>query len=160
MSKLEEMVAFVKEQIQFHSERASHFEKNKFRREKHLETANKFNELKTFIESPVPIKYTHPEQLSLALSPSDIVDLPDELKSELSIGKTDEEEFTIVRILEHAGGIMSLDQVLIGFYRETGVVMKRATMNNRLNRMMSKNMIFGVPGKKGVYSLAQIIEAC
>jgi hypothetical protein len=55
-------------------------------------------------------------------------------------------------LLDEHGGIASLDQIIFGLYKKTKEIVKRQAMTNRLYRMGQKELIWGVPGKKGVYS--------
>ena len=154
MATLDELIEFVKEQVAFHSERASHFSANNFRRTKHLETAAKLVDVQSFIESARD-KSKPPEQLSFALTAADIEGLPDELMRELSVSSGDKAEFAILNLITEAGGTLSLDQILVKYYRLTGEIVKRTAMTNRLYRMVQKGMLFGFPGKKGVYSTTE-----
>lgn len=89
----------------------------------------------------------------LALSWEEVHDLPPELLAELSVSDGDKLEFEIVKVMEDLGGVASLDRLLVALYRSTGEVHQRTWLNNRLYRMGQKDMLYSVPGKKGVYSL-------
>jgi hypothetical protein len=78
--------------------------------------------------------------------------------SELSVSSADKTEYAILNLMEKAGGIMSLDQIIVGLYRTTQEIHKRQTTTSRLYRMAGKNLVFSVPNKKGVYSLEPISE--
>jgi hypothetical protein len=71
----------------------------------------------------------------------DIEGLPPELMQELSISDADRLEFTIVGIINEAGGLMSLDKIIIGLYKKSGEIHKRSTLTSRLYRMIQKNLI-------------------
>ena len=75
---------------------------------------------------------------------------------ELSLSDGDKTEFAIVNVIEEAGGIISLDKLLIALYKKTGEIHKRNSLYSKLSRMASKNLIYYVPGKKGVYSTEQL----
>lgn len=150
-------IEFVKEQAAFHDERASMFSKNKFRHNKHLQTAQKFHELADFIEKTKPTATKIGLEIT-ALSPDDLDGLPDELLAELSISKADKSEFLVADLVRNHQGIMSLDQILIEYFKATNEVMKRTTMTNRLYRMVQKGLLYSVPGKKGIYSTEPTIE--
>lgn len=92
----------------------------------------------------------------LRLSPSDIEDLPEELLAELSLNESDKKEFLIMDIIDEVGGVASLDRILVSLYRRTGEIEKRAKMVSRLYRMTTKNVIYALPDKKGVYSTKPI----
>ena len=54
---------------------------------------------------------------NLSLTSEDIKDIPPELKNELSITDGDQQEFFIYEMMKDAGGAMSLDQILVGYYK-------------------------------------------
>ncbi|GGH41539.1 hypothetical protein SAMN05444007_1292 [Cribrihabitans marinus] len=91
------------------------------------------------------------EALTSALPPDlgNIHDLPQELRDELSIAKTDELEDQIVTVINAYGGEASLDQILVGLYRKFKVTQKRRFVQNKLYRM---SMVWSVEGRKGVYT--------
>lgn len=93
----------------------------------------------------------HLEGLTSALPPDlgNIHDLPQELLDELSVAKTDELEDQIVTVINAYGGEASLDQILVGLFRKFKVVQKRRFVQNKLYRMP---MVWGVEGRKGVYT--------
>ncbi len=157
MNNLEKQRLFVKGQIAFHKERAEVFSKNNFRKNKHLETAKNFEELLQYLESTS--KQALPKgQLVLSLTPDDLEGLPEELVAELSISSADKAEFVVLSVLEKNGGIMSLDQIMVNYYRETGDIPTRPAMTNRVYRLGQKNLVKSVPGKKGVYYLTSLIS--
>jgi len=166
MTILEKHFQFVNEQLNFHRQRALVYSEVPFRRKKHLETAEKFEALLNDIKAASDIlekaaaqkPIEHPKQLRLSLRPGDVEGLPEELLNELSISSADKAEFAILSILEEAGGIMSLDQIIVGLYLETGEIHKRSAVTNRLYRMAQKGLIHSVSGKKGVYSLKPLSE--
>jgi hypothetical protein len=94
----------------------------------------------------------------LTLAPDDIEGLPDELLKELSISASDRTEFAIQALLEEAGGVLSLDRILVGLYKKLGEVHKRQSLISRLYRMGQRDLVFTVPGKKGVYALARLSD--
>jgi hypothetical protein len=61
-------------------------------------------------------------------------------------------------VIDEAGGVASLDQILVGHFRKTGEVMKRTTLTSRLYRMANKGLIFPLPNKKGVYSTSKFSD--
>ncbi len=145
-------ILFVNEQIAFHRSRADEYKNNKRRHIKHLETTQQFESL---LELLLNLEKTSKEKKSnfqYSLFPNDLEGLPKELLNELSISDADKEEFVILEIIEKNGGTMSLDQILIQYYKSSGKIIKRAPMTNRLYRMGQKGIIFSLPGKKGIYS--------
>jgi len=93
------------------------------------------------------------------LRPSDIADLPQEVIEQLSISESDKQEFQIVDIIDSAGGVLTLDHIIIALYRKTGEVAKRSTLNAKLYRMVKKGLIQSVPNRKGVYTSITNSEA-
>lgn len=162
---LDKHITFVNEQLAFHKSRAAIYQAIPARQRKHQETADKFQSLsddlesvKEQIASSASVRSPATKQLKLALTPDDLNGLPDELIGELSIASVDRVEVIILSMLDDAGGMMTLDQILIGLYRKSGEVNKRQTITSRLYRMGQKNLIYSVPGKKGVYSLQRLSE--
>lgn len=135
-----------------------------FRANLHKTTAEKFRGLISDLESTDKLLDSRPVATQSALSPgvqlslkmSDIEDLPEELLAELNLSDADKAEFEIASAIEEAGGVISLDRLLIALYKRTGEIHKRTSLYSRLNRMAGKNMIHYVPGKKGVYSTEQL----
>lgn len=154
---------FVKSQIVFHEKMADKFKANLKRRERHLETASQLqalhDHLTTLEAQPAAQglpKVRGPFQLSLSFD--EIEGLPPDLIKELSFSDSDRTDFTILRIVEESGGVASLDRILVGYYKETGEIMKRNTMTSRVYRMSQKGMLFPVPGKKGAYSTEELSD--
>ncbi len=67
-------------------------------------------------------------------------------------------DFAIEAVVNEAGGVASLDKILIGLYKKTREVHKRGTITSRLYRMRQKNTIFAVPNKSGFYSTKSLSE--
>jgi uncharacterized protein (DUF2384 family) len=166
MSILSEHFNFVNDQITFHLGRMEQFSDSSYRKSKHAETASMFRDLLDVMKkadelletSERAIRDKRPKQLRLSLTPDDIDGLPDDLIDELSISGSDKVEFAILNVLEESGGIASLDQIIVGLYRQTEEIHKRTAITNRLYRMVQKGIVFSAQGKKGVYSLRQLTE--
>lgn len=169
-------ISLLNEQITFHEKRSVAVQNEPWRTKIHQHTANSLRvinthmldmlstikEQETTIQSlqkeldgvqhqPKSLKTSH--QINLTFD--DIQDLPDELIKELSINK-DDLDFIISNLIAEAGGILSLDKILVGLYKKTGEIHKRTAINNRLYRMGTRGELFSVPGKKGVYSTEQL----
>ncbi|MDP1707974.1 MAG: hypothetical protein Q8L89_02765 [Gammaproteobacteria bacterium] len=151
-------LAVINEQITFHEKRAASTKSNDWRQKLHLQTAEKLRSVSDHIiklqsdlaeatNCPKPIKIGN----QLSLNYAELKGLPDELIQELSID-TDRTEFTIIELIDEAGGLLSLDKILVGLYKKTGDIHKRTLLNNRLYRMVQRGELFSVSGKKGVYS--------
>jgi hypothetical protein len=166
MGILAKYLPFVKEQSAFHKKNAERFKDNTFRTALHKQTAEKFDSLATDLEAAdkaleiAPTEAPKPaqpkRQIQLSLSIEDVQGLPEELVQELSISDGDKTEFAIVNAIEEAGGIISLDRLLIALYKKTSEIHKRTYLTSRLARMAQKNAIYYVPGKKGIYSTEQL----
>lgn len=86
-------------------------------------------------------------------------DLPEELRVQLQIAKTDELEDQIVAIInEIYNGMANIDEILVGIFRKTAVVQKRQYVANKLYRMAQSRLVFSVKGKKGVYTTNKELE--
>ncbi len=156
MDNIDEHIAFVKSQQEFHNRQAFRFRDNIRRKELHTNTAEKFKLLAEYIaklEETIAAKSSLPkDQYRLTLTQDEVKDLPDELMSELSVSDADKADFNIIELIDNAGGVATLDRILVALYRQNGQITKRANLNARLYRMGQKALIFSVPGKKGVYS--------
>lgn len=165
MTILNKYLPFVNEQIAFHKKAMEKFGQNTFRANLHKTTAEKFASLAADLEiadnlitaTPLPESEVRPKgPIQLSLTIEDIEGLPDELVRELSLSDGDKTEFAVVNAIEEAGGIISLDKLLIALYKKTGEIHRRNLLISRLARMAGKGTIYYVPGRKGVYSTDQL----
>lgn len=168
MSILEKHLPVVKEQLEFHRRLAEKFQTtNPFRATLHKTTAEKFSALHADLGAAnilldAPKSKPEPESeapkvrgsMQLSLSFDELNGLPQELIDELT--GADKTEFAIINAIEDAGGVITLDRLLIALFRKTGEIHKREQLTSRLYRMAQKNLIFNLPGKKGVYSTEQL----
>ncbi len=170
MSILSKHLAFVNEQLEFHENYAKRPGINTFRVSLHQSTAEKFRALMADLDladtaleaasQQTNSPQHQPEKvIRLTLSVEDLEGLPHDLIQELNVSDGDKTEFAIVNAIEEAGGIISLDQLLIALYKKTNEVHKRNSLTSRLARMATKNIIYYVPGKKGAYSTEQLSTA-
>lgn len=85
----------------------------------------------------------------------DVSDLPPELLSQLSIQKLDEVEQAVINTLtSRYNGIATIDEILVGIYRDSGILQTdRRKFSNKLYRMQNARLISSVNGRKGVYCL-------
>lgn len=154
---------FVNSQISFHEAMAEKFKAIPTRQSKHTETAASFRGLLdhlVMLESgqAAPTGKSPRKSVQLALNFDEIEGLPAELIQELSVSDGDRTDFTILKIIESAGGIASLDRILVGLFKETSEIMKRSTLTSKVYRMSQKSLIYSVPNKKGVYSTEELSE--
>jgi hypothetical protein len=157
---------FVNEQAVFHEKRMEHVGHDSFKASLHKGTAEKFRALASDIEETDKMLDVQPPEitqnvlskvpLQLSLGIEELEGLPEELIKELSLSDGDKTEFAIINAIEEAGGVISLDRLLIALYKKTGEIYKRTPLTSRLARMANKNSIHYVPGKKGAYSIEQL----
>jgi len=159
MDKIEDFLAFVKSQSEFHARQAARFKHDERRFRLHSGTAATFDELYSYLDK---VKNSGSKSAvsghSLSLGWGELEDLPSELVEELSITDSDKLDFSIVQLIEKRGGAATLDRILVDLYNLTGEILKRQNLNARLYRMAQKEMVFSVPTKKGVYSSFPITE--
>ncbi len=167
MNKLDQHIEFVKSQVDFQARQVTRFASDVKRSALHSNAVRKFSELLVELEEIKQWLANNPNGLKsssttptnrLSLSWEEVEGLPQELLEELSLSETDKTEFTIVSLINEMGGVTSLDRLLVALFRSSGEVTKRNALNARLYRMAQKDLIFSVPGKKGVYSTTPISE--
>jgi hypothetical protein len=155
VQSLEECVSFVNTQ----SERLRRLAVRYPRRANLVAVADKFDRVAQLLGSISPDQITLRKQAdAIALRPEDVLGLPEELLAQLSLTPGDKQDFEIAEIVRKAGGVLSLDHILIALYRKTGEIHERTKLNSRLYRMTTKDLLYPVPGKKGVYSIHRITE--
>ena len=84
----------------------------------------------------------------------DLSDLPEELIRQIPATRVDESEKKILAILaDRFGGMATVDEILVGIFRETGEVLDRAKLAGKLYRMVTRRpqLLDSVKGKRGVY---------
>lgn len=164
MTDFTQFLDFVNGQTAFHDAKAAFWEKKHegSRGSKHREFGDKFRALAAELNRLYEIERGRPrvapKQLTLALSPEDVAGLPAELLEELSLSEGDKLDFAIQSAIANAGGALSIDKLLIILWRETGEVHKRVAINSRLYRLVQKDILYTVPGRKGVYSNREMTE--
>ena len=159
MSILENHLKFVNEQVIFQQktiERLLLLKESPAKQKFHKMLLEKFEALSNFLieqdKKGGNAAIATGKQIRLSLTPADLEGLPEEVLKQLSISEGDRTDFAVLNLLEELGGIASLDQLLIGLYKKTGEVLKRQGLTSRLYRMTQKELIYGVPGKKGIYA--------
>jgi hypothetical protein len=158
---------FVKGQMDFHLRQADRYADEPRRATLHATTAAQFRLLLEGLEAFRAWQEEHPDwetirkidrSKRIGLSWDEIEGLPGELLAELSLSDSDRAEFNILSSIRELGGVASLDRLLVQIYRQSGEVMKRIPLNQRLYRMTQKELIHSVPGRKGVYSIEPMSE--
>lgn len=174
MTTIAEIRQFVNDQRSFHDKKAAlYIEKSERlngagkaeyakRGKAHQDLSAKFAAIADFIDSVPDRPAQYPLQpvaaTGLTLTAQDIEGLPEELVKELSISEADIADFAIVSVVDEAGGILSLDKILILLYKKTGEINKRTAVNARIYRMVQRGSMYSVPGKKGVYATRDVSE--
>lgn len=86
-----------------------------------------------------------------------LADLPEEVRSELSLSEADKFDAQATVLLSLAKRPLSLNELIVGFYRKYGVHYKRPSITARLYRMLNNQAI--VSPSKGLYSLPEFLES-
>jgi hypothetical protein len=166
-------VQFVNDQVEFQTTQSKRFASNAYRRDLHLATAtnlrglfeeaikleaenaalhDRIRQLETASQQPTAAADSLPTTAQLSLKPEDLEGLPKEVIDELSVSGAEPIDFKILSVINDAGGISTLDRIIIGLYRNYQETIKRPNLTSRLNRMIPKGLLYSVPGRKGVYS--------
>jgi hypothetical protein len=168
MDNLHPHIEFVKSQAEFQRRQAIRFANEPKRNALHLGSAERFESLHSCLvdlQDKLDKKPTLFDDLGdqsnmrrISLSWEEVEGLPPELLEELSVSESDKTEFIIRSLIVELGGVASLDRILVALFRQSGEVTKRAALNQRLYRMVQKEMVYSVNGKKGVYSARPLTE--
>lgn len=168
MRYLGEHISLVKEQLEFHERQAARYAADPNRSSRHQRTAERLGVLLEDLlefqkwESANP-NWATPKTVELpkrlALTWEEVEGLPPEVLAELSISDSDRTEFNIIAAIRAMGSVASLDRIIVHMFKEHGDLQKRLPLNQRLYRMVQKELIFSVPGKKGVYSSEPLSDA-
>lgn len=159
MHILEKHLPFIKEQAAHQRKQAAgQAEKNTKGAAQSTARAERFEQLIADIEEvsqqlpllPSAQTPTEPNRPRLTLLPADLDGLPEEVLKQLGINESDRQELAIVEMLEQAGGMMTLDQIIIALWRQRQEIVERGKLNSKLYRMVHKEMIYSAG--KGIYS--------
>ena len=85
----------------------------------------------------------------------DISDLPEALRKQLNVGQLDDLEEKIIQTLKtRYQCVASVDEILIGLYRDFGFIGDdRKFIANKLYRMTKSGILRSVKKRKGVYEI-------
>lgn len=86
-----------------------------------------------------------------------LADLPSEVRDELSLSESDKFDAQATTLLHLARRPLSLNELIVGFYRKFGVQYKRPSITARLYRMLNNKAI--VSPSKGLYSLPEFLDS-
>lgn len=93
------------------------------------------------------------------LTPFAVRSIPEDLKNEISLTDTDKFEIDVLNLIDKAKNKrISLNNLLIALRITTGITYTRTILNNRLYRMVKKDMLFSVPGRKGLYTTNRDVQ--
>ncbi len=83
----------------------------------------------------------------------DLSDLPEALRKQINFGQLDDLEEKIIKTLKNRyGGVASVDEILVGLYRDFGFIGDdRKFIANKLYRMTKSGALRSVKKRKGVY---------
>jgi hypothetical protein len=82
----------------------------------------------------------------------DISDLPEVLRKQITAPVMDDLEEKIIKtIKERFGGVASVDEVMVGLYRDFGYITEnRRFLANKIYRMTKSSLLESVPKRKGI----------
>lgn len=86
-----------------------------------------------------------------------LADLPSEVRDELSLSEADKFDAQATTLLRLAKRPLSLNELIVGFYRKFGIQYKRPSITARLYRMLNNKAI--VSPSKGLYSLSEFLDS-
>lgn len=86
-----------------------------------------------------------------------LADLPSEVRDELSLSEADKFDAQATTLLRLARRPLSLNELIVGFYRKFGIQYKRPSITARLYRMLNNKAI--VSPSKGLYSLSEFLDS-
>lgn len=161
MKSLTDHITLVKKQIRHDNSVLKKLQRNSRGCVECTKRINDFTSLLEFLEKQLQSQTSSAKTSRaprLTLLPSDIEDLPQEVRAQLAISASDIADFNIISIIEDLGGIASLDQIIIAEYRKTGVVMERSKATAKIYRIVQKGLLKTVEGKKAVYALSDYEE--
>lgn len=81
----------------------------------------------------------------------EIDDLPDELKSQLVGMDVDGKDTKVCDIVIDFSGVANINEIMVGLYRKYNQIIKRHSVQSRVNRMVAKGRLFRTPGNRGYY---------
>jgi hypothetical protein len=166
MAKIDTYLEFVKEQVAVQEKLSEKYGDSPYRRELHLKSAKNFADLANFLAELQSRGTRDTAYLNRGDSPlkrmgltyEDIDGAPEDLLRELSLTEADKQDLLTEYIIAQAGGVLSLDKVMVELWKRLREVPIRNTLTSRLYRMVGKKMIYNVPGKKGYYSTYELTE--
>lgn len=114
---------------------------------KHHALGQQFAALNNLLEDLTLRLTPAPSQINIL--PSELEGLPPELIEQLS---ADNLEMEFLKIIEAHDGTISLDRLILAYFKQHGVVVSRRKVTAKLYRMTKSGTIHSLGGK-GIYSL-------
>jgi len=85
----------------------------------------------------------------------DVSDLPEELLRQLNATKKDLLETQIIETIRgRYEGSATIDEILVGLFRDYQVVQKRGYITGKLYRMVTDGLLGRLPKRRGVFTTA------
>ncbi len=156
-ASIEGFLSLAEGQESFHRTRLSQSSNDPEEADAHSRLAGEFSRLANFLRNLQDERPDAPQATGLlALTAEDLEGLPEEVINELNVSKASKLHFTILELAESNGGRISLDHIIIGVYRKTGVVLKRPKATNVVYKMMNSKLLYSIPGVKAGYSMTEV----
>lgn len=114
---------------------------------KHFARVQIFAALNNFLEDLNKRLTPAPSQTNIL--PSELESLPPELIEQLS---TDNQEMDFLKIIEDHDGTISLDRLILSYYKLHEVILDRRKTTAKFYRMIKSGSIYSIGGK-GIYSI-------
>jgi hypothetical protein len=158
MRSLQELIAFCKTQVTYHSRKAGE-SLPAYQTKKHRQAAEGIGEIQAFLESlPAGVSQETLPKIGtniFELDPFHLGDIPDDLVEELKISRADKADAQILELFKFAGRQLTISEVLIGLFRKFNISEKRTAISARLYRLTQANQLESVEGERGVYKLSE-----
>ncbi|HET6906556.1 MAG TPA: hypothetical protein VFH52_06385 [Rhodanobacteraceae bacterium] len=156
METIAEIIAFCKAQSAYHTKRAAWRNIKPEAEASHKKFSAQFDAAVRLLErlpsqNPAGESGQSAQSDLFAIDPFDLDGLPEDLVSELTISRADQEDAQIIQLFRIAQRPLNINEVMVGLYRKFDVRQKRTAVSARLYRMAARGELVNV--EKGVYSL-------
>lgn len=143
--------------INFLAERINHLEAiESMGDSKSDESLGCYKDLLNILSNEIDTSQTIERDL-FSLADELLADLPSEVRDELSLSEADKFDAQATTLLRLARRPLSLNELIVGFYRKFGIQYKRPSITARLYRMLNNKAI--VSPSKGLYSLSEFLDS-
>lgn len=89
---------------------------------------------------------------------SDLSDLPEELKQQLTGLRGSSKEQAIVAVIQKLDGYASINEMIAHLYYDHKISEKRPNLSNKIYRMVKDGVLFPVEQRRGVYASDEAIS--